>query len=83
MRTGIFPREAVDDHLIQVKNPLDLEKFERAIAAHPDKKTRVFILSMIRDGADIGTVAGWGSKIWACKNSGMLISTVPKSEKKF
>ncbi len=46
--------------MILVKHPLDVEKFEWAIAAHPDEKTRDFILSTIRDGADIGTVADKG-----------------------
>ncbi len=73
VRTGIFSRETVDGHMIQVKHPLDLAKFERAIGAHPDVKTRDFILSTIRDGADIGMVTDrGGSKGWACKNSGSL-----------
>ncbi len=56
----------MDCHLIQVKHPLDLEKFERAIAAHPDKKTKDFILATIKDGADIGMVSDrGGSKGWA------------------
>ncbi len=56
-----------------MKHCLDLEKFEQAVAAHPDKRTRDFIVSTIRDEADIGTNTDrGGSKGWACKNSGTL-----------
>ncbi len=65
--------------MIKVKHPLDLEMFEWVIAAHPDKKTRDFILLTIKDGADIGTVSDrGGSKGWACKSSGTLIQYGPQ-----